>query len=80
MAKCEYLGHIWKATMSPGWFRCERAIEMRNVKQQRRATRLVYCGAVGYCPFCLGYRLSPVYQVVPCSDHARLDFSMMAAR
>ncbi len=80
MAKCDYLGHEWKATLSPGWFRCERAVEVRNVQQQRRATRLVYCGTMGYCPGCLGYRLGPVYQVVLCADHARLDLSTVAVR
>jgi hypothetical protein len=49
------------------------------MKQERMAARLVYCGAMGYCPVCLGHLLSPVYAVVRCADHARLDLSTLAA-
>jgi hypothetical protein len=80
VAKCDYLGHMWKPTLSPGWFRCERAVGVRHMKQERMAARLVYCGAMGYCPVCLGHLLSPVYAVVRCADHARLDLSTLAAR
>jgi hypothetical protein len=79
MAKCEYLGHMWKATPAPGWFRCERAQSVRHTKQHT-GLRLVYCGAVGYCPFCLGRQLGSVYQVVRCADHARYDLSTLAGR
>ena len=69
--KCEVLGHAWVTTTAPGWYRCDRAVDLKLVKGGTEYKPVV-CGAVAHCPGCLGYCLT-THPVVFCSLHVGLD-------
>ncbi len=69
--KCETLGHSWVTTTAPGWFRCDKVVDLKPIKGGTEY-KSVLCGAIAHCPGCLGYCLT-THPVVFCARHVGLD-------
>src|SRR5436309_1741422 len=74
---CAQGQHCWYPASAPGWYQCRAVVDTRLVRQgHTEAMQLVTCGAVAYCPGCLGYCIDK-YMIVRCQAHAALDLSRL---